>query len=312
MFLVCSSTVKAIIVLAGYFLLGPTELFKVTKSVGQLFSSIRTISTEASKNFETTMEDQLQLQEIRKAQRDLTDAFSFRRSINYEEGDEPYATKPEKEILNDDSGDSVAEGGQETKTKKKIRRRRRVVKKKEEPVAEDTSGVLEDLVMPDTATADPETEIPVETESTENLDTSPAGWFEDPQGETQPDLEQQQRQQLEASRFQQQLSSQWNDNIVENTDKLSPLSTIMERLAILEEERVATEKRLEEEFQRKTEMEEEFYARKRKLLEEAALEVQTSVFSETNSNEKKEEKAVSANAAPAPTPDLSKSSSEKK
>jgi len=272
------------------------------------------------------MEDQLQLQEIRKAQRDLTDAFSFRRSINLNEDGEPFAQQEEKSTMASSITDD-ADGSQVTK--KKIRRRRKVVKKTEDPDANDISGVVEDLVMPDTTTNDnAENNISAKTEATENLDTSPVGWFEDPQSETQPDPEQQQQQkQQEASRFQQQLSSQWNDTILQNDDKLSPLSNIMERLAILEEERTATEKRLEEEFRERmsiieeeravrTEMEEEFYSKKRKLLEEAALEVQTNVFMDSNTNGKNEKNASGDNSstktAEATTANLSKNANESK
>merc|ERR1711862_630463 len=117
--------------------------------------------------------------------------------------------------------------------------------------------------------------------------SSSIDWFEDPQEsqqKPQPEWSNNNilQQNQETSRFQQQLSPEWNNRIVENTDKLSPLSSIMERLAILEEERTATEKRLEEEFRVRTEMEEKFYAAKRKLLEEAALQVQSNVFMDTN------------------------------
>lgn len=315
----------AVIVLVGYFLLGPTELFKITKQIGNLFSSIRTIATETSKNFESTMEDQLQLQEIRKAQQDLTDVFNFRTSINSDESAEPGQRKKESPVEIDSSviGDADVSQG----TKKKVRRRRRkVVKKTEDPDVNDIGGVVEDLVMPDTTNVDTENNIPAETEATENLDTSPASWFEDAPSETQPDLEQQQRQQQEENRFQQQLSSQWNDTILQNDDKLSPLSNIMERLAILDEERTATERRLEEEFRERmsilaeerevrTEMEEEFYAKKRKLLEEAAMEVQTSVFMDSNTNGKNEKNASddsSTKTAEATTANLSKNASESK
>ena len=55
----------------GYFVLGPTELYKLTKEIGKALQNFRSLSTEASKQFETSMEDQLDLQELRKAQREL-------------------------------------------------------------------------------------------------------------------------------------------------------------------------------------------------------------------------------------------------
>ena len=52
----------------------------------------------------------------------------------------------------------------------------------------------------------------------------------------------------------------------------------MERLAILEEEKKASDLRLEEEFRMRGEMEEKFYRQKRELLREASAEVQAEAF----------------------------------
>merc|ERR1712071_33149 len=70
----------------------------------------------------------------------------------------------------------------------------------------------------------------------------------------------------EQTRFTQQLSGNWNEQILSNEDKLSPLSKIMERLAILEEEKNAANLRLEEEFRLRGELEEKFYKQKRNIL----------------------------------------------
>ena len=80
----------------GYFVLGPTELYKLTKEIGKALQNFRSLSTEASKQFETSMEDQLDLQELRKAQRELDDAFNFRRSINTDETAEAFDTAAEE------------------------------------------------------------------------------------------------------------------------------------------------------------------------------------------------------------------------
>lgn len=52
-----------------------------------------------------------------------------------------------------------------------------------------------------------------------------------------------------------------------NEDKLGPLAQVMERLAILEEEKNAADARLEEEFLfLRTELEEKYYREKRNIL----------------------------------------------
>lgn len=81
-------------------------------------------------------------------------------------------------------------------------------------------------------------------------------------------------QQQPSSRFLSQLSPEWNQSVMSNEDKLQPLAKIMEQLALLEEEREATLKRLEEEFRRKNETETLFYEKKRDLLKSAASEIQ--------------------------------------
>ena len=72
--------------LVGYFVLGPSDLYKLVKEIGKLIQNFRTLGAEAAKTFEGTMDDQLDLKELRKAQSELNEAFSFRRSINTDEG----------------------------------------------------------------------------------------------------------------------------------------------------------------------------------------------------------------------------------
>ena len=69
----------------------PSDLYKLVKEIGKFIQNFRTLGTEAAKQFEGTMEDQLELTELRKAQAELSDAFSFRRSINTESGGEAFA-----------------------------------------------------------------------------------------------------------------------------------------------------------------------------------------------------------------------------
>ena len=80
----------ATILLVGYFVLGPSELYKLVKEIGKFVQNFRSLSTEATKSFESTMENQLELTELRKAQAELNDAFSFRRSINTDEMDDAF------------------------------------------------------------------------------------------------------------------------------------------------------------------------------------------------------------------------------
>jgi hypothetical protein len=60
----------------------------------------------------------------------------------------------------------------------------------------------------------------------------------------------------------------------------------MERLAILEEERLAANIRLDEEFARRAEIEEKFYREKRMVLEEAAAQISAEAYSNFNFDEK--------------------------
>jgi hypothetical protein len=81
------------------------------------------------------------------------------------------------------------------------------------------------------------------------------------------------------SRFQQQVAGDWNKSVMANEDKLSPLAKVMEMLAVLEKEKVAKTRLLEEEFRKRAEMEDAFYQKQRTLLEEAAAQVQTDAYS---------------------------------
>jgi len=86
----------------------------------------------------------------------------------------------------------------------------------------------------------------------------------------------------EQSRFQQQLSGNWNDQVLANGDKLEPLAQVMNLIALLEEEKVAGDERLQEEFKLREQNEEKFYLEKRKLLEEAGAEIQASAYASIN------------------------------
>jgi hypothetical protein len=85
-------------------------------------------------------------------------------------------------------------------------------------------------------------------------------------------------------RFQAQLGSTWNDQILDKNEELSPLADIMDRLAILEEEKNAADARLQDEFRLREANEETFYKEKRKLLEEAAQQVQAAAYATATPN----------------------------
>jgi Sec-independent protein translocase protein TatA len=70
--------------------LGPSDLYRLVKEIGKFIQNVRTLGTEAAKSFEGTMEDQLELTELRKAQSELNAAFGFRRSINTDEYASPF------------------------------------------------------------------------------------------------------------------------------------------------------------------------------------------------------------------------------
>eukprot|EP00559_Dactyliosolen_fragilissimus_P008903 CAMPEP_0184860940 /NCGR_PEP_ID=MMETSP0580-20130426/5727_1 /TAXON_ID=1118495 /ORGANISM="Dactyliosolen fragilissimus" /LENGTH=458 /DNA_ID=CAMNT_0027358225 /DNA_START=73 /DNA_END=1449 /DNA_ORIENTATION=+ len=327
----------AVTLLVGYFILGPSDLYKLVKEIGKFIQNFRTLGVEASKSFESTMENELQLGELRKAQAELNDAFNFRRSINVDETAEAFSELPKIAQENAVSAsDAVTVGGgtmaaatatsgaTSVKTKKK---RRRVKKKKvdvEQPPMEsnipdlDMSAAFQDEIQntinagPSSTTTTTSPLPPIsdsstfEEESEEEFnrrlredrmqrlstgtqpDTPPnLDWFsasetdianqvlnqnanDDIDGESKAE---------EQSRFAAQLSNDWNAQILAKEDKLSPLSQIMERLAILEEERSAAESRLEEEFRMRTDLEEKYYRQKRDLLEKAAAEVQAEAYS---------------------------------
>ena len=319
----------------GYFILGPTELYKLTKEIGKTIQNFRSLSTEASKSFESTMENQLELDELRKAQRELNDAFSFRRSINTDEvSDFNEVVQPsEAEIAESAAaaagatGAAVGTGAGAAPKKRKVKRRR-VRKQPEEaapPVAAaatsdeaatmaaagyDTTGLMEsnvpDLDMSDAFKSDDEklreermARLAAGSQSSEDkpdwfddrgldeLMTTPKAASMDEEAsadananpfDTSDLWSDQESKAEEQERFAAQLSGQWNDSILENEDKLGPLAKIMDRLAILEEEKKAAVLRLEEEFKMRNELEEKFYQAKREALEEAAAEVQADAY----------------------------------
>ena len=278
------------ILLVGYFVLGPSDLYKLTKEIGKGIQNIRTLSSDVTKTFENNMESQLQLEELRKAQRELNDAFSFRRSINVDEDAEAFATAiPETHS----SGGSTATATAPPVDAPKKKKRRRVKKKKQEPepaaeangknVAAVSDTTVPDLEMPAPWDVDEpneeerrrtEEELKLREARMERLKSGTQG----AESENKQTIDYGETPAQEQDRFAQQLSGKWNEQILANEDKLEPLAKVMERLAILEEEKKAADARLEEEFRLRAELEEKFYQEKRAILEEAAAEVQAGAY----------------------------------
>jgi Sec-independent protein translocase protein TatA len=280
----------------GYFVLGPSDLYKLVKEIGKFLQNIRTLGTDLSTTFENNMESSLQLEELRKAQRELNDAFSFRRSINVDADSEAFsvqagsAQKAEAMAVMASTAVAVDPNA----SPKKIRRR---IRKKADSETESTLSVnnIPDLEMPDLdllnttyidkRLSDEEAAIieaefnqyvknPFEAldswnveENSLNLNSTVASIETDPA-----------REQAARSRFQQQLSGGWNEQILSTGDKLEPMAVVMNKIALLEQEKAAALKRLEEEFAKRTELEEKYYKEQRQLLEQAVSEVQSAAF----------------------------------
>jgi len=324
----------ATILVVGYFVLGPSELYKLVKEIGKFVQNFRSLSTEASKQFESTMENQLELTELRKAQTELNNAFSFRRSINTDEAvdafteNELFTEKAAAAAAATASGaaavaEGEAEGATAVKKKKRlVRRKKKKVVVEEEPAAveEELSNLEREIAMeyPDLdmldeepPSADVQSKINEEDKlraermerlsggSSSSATTQEPDWFTASEEEIasevlnttpkDPALEA-----YEKNRFQSQLTAEdWNAQIMANEDKLSPLAMVMQRLAILEEEKNAADRRLEEEYERRMDNEDKFYLEKRRVLEEAIEDIQRDAFSDMNGGgEKKDEGSV--------------------
>lgn len=276
------------------------------KEVGKFAQNIRTLGTDAAATFETSMEDQLNIQELRNAQKELNDAFSFRRSINVD-SESNFDVGPrynDAEPMVVDGGSGVVVGAATDATAKKKRKRKRV-KKKTDPVPAEVNEAL--------AASSPVSDIPdldMSTSFPEITDSAPDNFSEtslreermarlsdnsdlasEVLGETDPFASTN-----EQSRFESQLNGDWNQQILDNEDKLSPLATVMEKLAMLEEEKMAADRRLTEEYEKRAELEEFYYKEKRNVLESAAAQIQADAYS--TSSEK--------DAEPEPVTNLSK------
>ena len=277
---------QATIILVGYFILGPSDLYKLTKEIGKFIQNFRALGAEATKTLETNMESQLQLDEIRKAQRELNDAFSFRRTINVDDEGEAFSTIPSETRPGAEPIVQPSTDGK--KKRKKVRRRKVVVDEEEEeeiPPRVDMESVMmnselgmdvPDLDMSDVMSTD---DVLLRQERMERLKgeaKKPLSFEDSFSDQSIPD---------ELDRFSQQLSGDWNARIMANEAKLEPLALLMERLAILEDEKNAADARLEEEFRLRAELEEKYYKSKRQILEEAAAKVQEDAYVNLNASD---------------------------
>lgn len=333
----------ATILLVGYFILGPTDLFKLTKEVGKFIQNFRTLGAEATKSFESTMENQLELTELRKAQSELNSAFNFRRSINVDQESEAFSELPPiAEGAAVAGATAVAKESDGTSSTKRKKKRRRVKKKTVQEVPEETvspfSGDIPDLDMSAAFQDEFKDQMGLEKDSVkdgaqtdeteaemsarlrkerferleraaersesdkQDISNDETNWFSASESDIASEVLAQQPSPNEVNaandRFAKQQSGKWNDNVLENEDKLSPLAKIMDQIAIIEDERAATNMRLDEEFERRAQIEEKFYREKRELLEMAAGEVSAAAYSnfdfgedaETNEEHAKGEK----------------------
>jgi len=317
--------------------LGPSDLYKLVKEIGKFIQNIRTLGTDLSTTFENNMESSLQLDELRKAQRELNDAFSFRRSINVDQDSEAFSvqagsaqeaeaaaaaaagtTTTVAAAAAASDGTTAPVDEQKKKIRRRVRRKPAVVEEEvpAAPAAPITSNVP-DLEMPtDTVTSsssssDASSKVEAATDASgiskeeaaiideefeKYMDPAPKeptdqsdAWFgaEDNTTTTSSSVQDAAAQ----SRFQQQLSGEWNDQVLSAGDKLEPMAMVMNKIALLEQEKVAALKRLEEEFEKRTELEEKYYKKQRMLLEDAAAQVQSAAFGLETSEDSKAEKS---------------------
>jgi len=305
------------VLLVGYYVLGPSDLYKVTKEIGKFVQNVQSFSAQATATFEDSMEDQFQLDEIRKAQKELNDAFNFRRSINVDTDTEafevnvqsPRPETPEPLAATLAATPDVTVTG---KPRKKIRRRRVKKMKVEETVEEEQPFNMENVsseVTQNIPDIDMDEELrESEKRMMESLSAANDELGEEPVEDDAAELRRERMERLQGSassddaslaaegydmsamaddaaadqnRFQAQLSGNWNEQIVDKEDDLGPMADVMKRIAILEEEKVAADDRLKEEFKLRGESEEKFYVKKRQLLEDAAAQIQSDAFATT-------------------------------
>jgi len=307
----------AVTLLVGYFVLGPSDLYKLVKEIGKFVQNFRTLGTEAAKSFEGTMENQLEIEGLRKAQAELNDAFSFRRSINTDEYSEAFdeSNFVGNTVESAAAATAVAEGSTGARKKKRMVRRRKKRPEDEVPPDEvpaaDAAKEYPDLDMLDAddssangSSSSGGEAADADKRRAERLERLTAGegepkpgepdWFKASEEEVASDVLGQQQTYTkdpamaayEKQRFQSQLTAEdWNAQVMANEDKLSPMAMVMQRLALLEDEKNAADRRIEEEYRERMDNEDRFYLEKRRALEEAITEIQEGAFEGVNGTE---------------------------
>ena len=231
------------------------------------------------------------MDEIRQARDELNDAFSFRRSINWEEEEEAELAAKENAEGEEGAAAKVAKVEAETDRlkgegkKKKIRRR---VKKRPKPEPEEELQQQDEAMVGMAGGGEMNfgegmmEGFAGEVNNEGYIDPDPSRGFEGDQGEEErdvfsesyPDLGpvgEEEGEMMANDRFKQQLDvDSWNSNIMDNEESMEPLAVIMKKIALLEEEREGRIKMLEEEFRMKNDLEEKFYREKKVILEEGA------------------------------------------
>ncbi len=302
-------------------MLGPSDLYKLTKEIGKFVQNIRSLGSDLTKTVENNLESQLQLDELRKAQRELNDAFSFRRSINnlntggVEDGEEEGFGLRAVEKEDETTAAAAAANANATATApapvKKIRKRR--VKK---VVPEEESQVPNggDNVSSETTTNIPDWEASYNTEPSMSSSSMRGDeWSPKTDDWSPPDYDGMDT--AEQRRFQAQMNVEtWNAQVMAQQQQQQPpvvgeegqpstsyqsfvLTKVMERLELLEEEKNAADALLQEEFRLRADTEEKYYREKRQILEEAVVELEqgeTIASGPTTTNQSSMETAASA------------------
>jgi len=234
----------------GWLILGPAELYKLSKEIGKFVSNFRSVGDDLTAQWTDNMEGQMAVEEIRKAQRDLNDAFSFRRSINFDERGGVQGPEDVMPGMEAAAGAEAASAAAATAAAtaappspaatgppRKIRRR---VKKRPAPPAPEPEP--RDDSPPEAS--DPVTDT-TGYDISQDIATEP--WNPVPVDE--------------ASRFSQQLDvDAYNKGVMAAADALpsDPLQLIQQQLTLLDEEQDA-----------RLQMEREYFGKKRKILEDA-------------------------------------------
>ena len=307
------------ILLVGYFVLGPSDLYKLVKEIGKFIQNIRTLGTDLSTTFENNMESTLQLDELRKAQRELNDAFSFRRSINVDQESDAFSVQAGSaqqpaapaSVVEGAAASLSAEASTTTTGDRPKKIRRRVRRRSAPAETENESSSSSSFMTGDAAPLSPVVNVPdlempnlaataqaasskeeaaiIDQEfekyvsmGTNNNPPDDDTWFGDSRTESlassttstiPPEYEA-----AAQNRFQAQLSGNWNEQVLAAGDKLEPMAVVMNKIALLEQEKKAALQRLEEEFAKRSELETQFYQEQRRLLEDAATQVQSAAF----------------------------------